>query len=87
MAALVVALLAVGAGGYAYVQKDIAEANLLKFKEEEAKNKTLKVAELQAKAIRAQKANEKQYVCDLWKEILSIDPNDQEAQQQTKLCK
>ena len=87
MAALVVALLAVGAGGYAYVQKDKAEANLLKFKEEEAKNKTLKVAELQAKAIRAQKANEKQYVCDLWKEILSIDPKNQEAQQQTKLCK
>lgn len=101
MAALVVALLAVGAGGYAYVQKvkadeqtqiaeqkqQEAEDNLRKFKEEETKNKTLKVKELRDKITRAQKANEKQYVCDLWKEILSIDPNDQEAQQQTKLCK
>lgn len=92
--AVIVALMAVGAGGYAYKQQAIAqqkqreaETNLRKFKEEEANKKNLQIKDLREKAIRAQQANEKQFACDLWWKILDIDPNNQEAKQQINLCK
>lgn len=99
--AVIVALLAVGAGWYALQQKvkadeqtqiaeqkqQEAETNLRKFKEEEANKKNLQIKDLRERAIRAQQANEKQFACDLWGKILDIDPNNQEAKQQINLCK